>query len=497
MWLCASSTRADACGLETTWLWMRRRTAWSDVQEVRIEATLGAEAFEVGVTRYAVVYDTAGRRRRLPCVDNMNLTLRRRDLDDEVEAMHAAWQRHRGPGWRPAAAVIARIRERERYGGPVERASLAAVAGTVVACALLVGGLFLDADEWDEPWSWPFRPSIFLLAVVTFALSLTRSLRRTRRRRAATAAAAPDPGPAEQIFQITPGGIVLGIAVSPDGGRVAVVTMENTAAPNIVREYAVDAPDTPLRIWSVPGPWVTDVLHLGDAIVVRVEQFMGGTRLVRLAGDEPADFGGVPIGALRQMPDGFAAVAGDDLLVLGTTDSDDLSPLPLDGTPPGTDAWTIATDPATGLVALGGRELVVLDGRTGAVVAHAAPPRRRGRVGDAVFAGNDRIITRLGRPDRAGIHDTLASWRLDGTVLICEATAPIATWGRAWPAAVRAAGGLVATVAFDSEPHLGGPPLFFDAATLAPVTAPLARDRHRDAPGAGRWPAGGDPATRP
>ncbi|GGN97839.1 hypothetical protein GCM10010112_90500 [Actinoplanes lobatus] len=491
-WLWSANTRADADGIEVRLLWMRRRIPWREVQDIRVEASLEAEAFGAGATRYAVVYDAVPRRRFLVAVDNLQLASDGRDVDAEVEALRGAWERHRGPDWRLLPAAVALIRDRERYGDPFTRAMRTSLVGVVAALVLVLGGLFVGAPEWDSPWAWPFHPVMFLiLPAVAVVVSLVRSYSRARRRIAATATATgslPEADTAETAFRVTPGGIVLGVASSPEGTRVAVVTMVDASAPNIVAEYAVDDADAPLRTWSVPGPWVTDVLHLGHTIVLRVEEFMGGTRLVRLTGETPADFGGgIPVGALRQLPGGFVCVTGDDVLSLAAAGHGELHPMMLDRVPSGTDVWTIATDPETGLVALGGRALVVLDVRTGEVVACASPPRRHDVVGAVVFVGAGRIVTRLGRPDGTGRYETLASWQLDGTTLVYETAAPIVTWGSAWPAAIPALG-LVATVMFGAKPHQGGPVLCYDAATLTPVPVPFARDRVTHLPSS---PAGG------
>jgi len=484
-WAFGSSTRADQGGLETRVLWRRTRIPWSRLQDIRIERSIEAEAMETGATAYTVVYDETGRRRRLPCLDNMNAPRRGLDLADEVAALRAAWLRLRGPDWTLTPEASANIADRERYGNPWLTAMYAGIGGLVAAFALLIVGFAIDAEEWGAPWSWPFGPLLPLLPATAFVYVAVRRITGRRRRIAAATArhhpAVALPGSATggaALFRVTPGEIVLGVAASPDGTRVAVVSMPSVEDANVVREYAIDAPAEPLRSWSVDGPWVTDVLHLGDAIVIRVEEFMGGTRLVRCAGDTAESFGdGIPVRALRQVPGGFVGVAGDDVLALGTAHDDELRPLPLAAAPRGTDVWTLATDPEAGLLAFGGRELVILDAGTGALVARAAPPRRRDRIGEIAFAGPGRIVTQLGRerrdPNGAAVHHTLASWRLTGTALSFETSVPAVTWGSRWPAAIPACG-LVVTAALNPEPHKGGVPQFRDAATLGLTKPPTA-----------------------
>jgi hypothetical protein len=272
---------------------------------------------------------------------------------------------------------------------------------------------------------------------------------------------------------MNPGEIVLAGAVSPDGTRLAVASMPDVSAPNVIREFTL--PDRSDRDYVVDGPWITDLLHLGDAIVVRVEEFMGATKLVRCTGGRVEVFGrGLELARLRHTRDGFVAVTRDRAFAFGTAHDDQLREVSLAHdlgltAEVALDPWTLATEPGSNLIALGGAELVVIDVDATAVLARAMPPRRGEQIGDVVFVGPDRLVTQIGhgRHDRNGaaVWDTLATWQLAGGTLTYEGSVPARTWGAKWPAAIPADRQVV-TPMLGAQPVRGGSPVFRDAATL-------------------------------
>ncbi|MFI6760897.1 hypothetical protein ACIBF5_17360 [Micromonospora sp. NPDC050417] len=477
LWAMRSSTSADEKQIRTTMLWRSRQILWSDIQDIRTEQIPGAQYSGMGASEQAVVYDRHGRRTALPYLDNRNVGRGGRSFAGEVRMLRDAWDRLR-EGDRPPIPATSAGRA-ELLGRLAEMSDPAELWRLVRDLPLIEA---VTAVRRFEGWR-PNGPDQALFDQLRRADPDV--LRTTLDRLAPTV-------PVRLAFDE----IVLTAALAPGERRLAVATMADVEAPNIVREYVLptpvgapaDSPD-PRLTYEIDGPWVTDLLHLGDAIVVRIEEFMGGTRLVRCADGVTEVFGrGVELGRLLHAREGFVGVAHDHALMFGSAHGATLRRVGL-GPDLGLsereiNPWTLASEPGGGRLALGGRTLVVLDERAGTVIARATPPGRRTLVGQVVFAGPDRLVAQLGRPWRdvrgAICWDSLGSWRLRGKSLTYEGAAPEATWGSMWPAGI-VSRQRVATVQHGPRPVDGGTLRFRDGGTLrrtgAPVNSLAALDR--------------------
>ncbi|MBL7493382.1 hypothetical protein I6A60_36770 [Frankia sp. AgB1.9] len=546
LWAMLSCTAIVHDHVEVRILWRVRRIPWSRIQAIRVESDPGREALGSGPTESVVVYDESGRRINLPFFDNMNLHYRGLSLAHEVAGVRRAWQERRGADWVRLPEVSARIADREQHGDPARASFAAASLGAMLGLGLFLIGLFTGAIDEPPPLGWVLGWQALLAVPVTLTVAVTVVGGRRRRRRLAAAMpqltrtflvarlaarsdwpamwrsvrdmpiveaatevhrfsgwrppggpdlalfdrlAAADPGRLATALRelapdgpvsLTPGEIVVAGALSPDEARLAVATMVEVSAPNVVSELTL--PDRPGHRYEIDGPWITDLLHLGDAIIVRVEEFMGATKLVRCADGAAEVFGqGVELARLRQTRDGFVAVTRNRGLAFGTAHDDRLRRVSLAddlglAVNVALDASTLATEPSSNLIALGGAELVVIDVDTTAVVARGAPPTRSMKVGQVVFVGNDRLVTQIGRGRRdrngAAVWNTLASWQLTRGALIYQGAVPARTWGAMWPAAIPTDGQVV-TPLFETDPVRGGTPIFRDASTLRVDVPPV------------------------
>lgn len=127
---------------DETYLTVRRtfgtsRIAWPDVQAIEIETN--HDATKEAPRRLTVLYDTDGRRRELPFVNDRGVA----DLDAEVEVVRELWRQNRGADWRRRPGIAERrhsVVSLWTVGlivGP-----LAVVVGLVTMMAFLVGGVF-------------------------------------------------------------------------------------------------------------------------------------------------------------------------------------------------------------------------------------------------------------------------------------------------------------------------------------------------------------------
>ncbi|MFJ3422224.1 hypothetical protein ACIPN8_38535 [Streptomyces sp. NPDC086082] len=77
----------------------RRRTIpWSDIQDMKIETTLGS--------RTVVLHETNGRRTELG-VPTTGFLVRDSRFEEKFRTIEACWTTHRGPDWTPASQSLA------------------------------------------------------------------------------------------------------------------------------------------------------------------------------------------------------------------------------------------------------------------------------------------------------------------------------------------------------------------------------------------------------
>lgn len=136
-----SATICDATYLTIRRTFGTSRIAWPDVQAVELETNPDATKEEP--RRLVMVYDTDGRRRELPFLNDRSVG----DLDAEVEAVRQLWHHNRGAAWRPRPGIV------ERRPSVV---SLLTVGLTIGPLAVLVGlvtmMVFLVAGVFPGPF---------------------------------------------------------------------------------------------------------------------------------------------------------------------------------------------------------------------------------------------------------------------------------------------------------------------------------------------------------
>jgi hypothetical protein len=253
-------------------------------------------------------------------------------------------------------------------------------------------------------------------------------------------------------------------AVSPDGSRLAVAG----GLDGIIDQYSVRsgkrvATHTAEKLLPYDARECR-LIHTGDSFILgwNGDRRSALNRLMDAGTWWNIHTGSERLTALAPTGSGFvASFTGPTYtyLLFGTRDGRLARPAPLPlaliaGRSLDHDQFTpgaLATRPDTGLMALGGRELVVLTEDARNVVARAEPP---GELHQVVFTGPDTIVT-------ADRNDTLTRWELAGHTLTPMATAELAD-----------AQDLAALPVLDLIAlRVGGNLVFRNAGTLAPVQA--------------------------
>lgn len=124
-----SATITGPDGLVVRRLFETRRTAWPDIQDIKVETRSVWTVKAREVRRAAVAFDRGGHRIALPNLDEANVSA----LDDEVRRVRALWERRRGEDWTPESGAAAAM---ERSARDTERRS-AWLLGSVLTLGLL------------------------------------------------------------------------------------------------------------------------------------------------------------------------------------------------------------------------------------------------------------------------------------------------------------------------------------------------------------------------
>jgi hypothetical protein len=185
VWAYRAATIVDHAGVAVRGLRPTRRFRWPDIQDIRIEHNPVAYTQDAAPRHITVLYDGAGHRVPLPHLNEKNLANLQLTLATEVEAIHSAWQRSRGPQWASAPKVQRKLAERDRY--THTSWMVGAIAGMLtvpVLTVLFVIGLFTHADELPAPLSWLFQPEAIMVLPIVVIPTVTVASRLARRRRA-------------------------------------------------------------------------------------------------------------------------------------------------------------------------------------------------------------------------------------------------------------------------------------------------------------------------
>jgi hypothetical protein len=190
VWVYRSATVTTPRYLAIQGLLRTRRILWADVQAISIESNPGSFAQSNAPKQIVAVYDGTGKRRPLPHLNEKTFEKRYGSLESEVDAIRAAWLRHRGDGWTPVAAAQVKAQEIAHYGVNSWTVGLGwGSLSILVALVFFLVGLFGDVTA---PWplSLLFAPEgLLVLPVVTFFVVSIASLVLRRRARAQAAAA--------------------------------------------------------------------------------------------------------------------------------------------------------------------------------------------------------------------------------------------------------------------------------------------------------------------
>ncbi|MFI0355427.1 hypothetical protein [Actinomadura sp. 9N407] len=273
-----------------------------------------------------------------------------------------------------------------------------------------------------------------------------------------------------------------GCALSPDGSRLAVFghSVPGGRMCHHLIEFALPEGRVVATYEGGRGgvgdsSW-REAVHTGDDIIAIAGSTTGS--LVRYAGGERErfydfDLGG-QVGAVRLAPNGVVATSFGGVHLFSPPYG-----VPSHGVPSHSGpafhartedlglkrpwAFSFAVEPESGLIAIGDRDLAVLDAGAGRVLArtHGLPRTHRGGTTDFrmfAFASPHRIIT---------VDDSyrVAAWRLDGASLTLERTAPfrfpvLGRWITALPANDRIA-------------VCEGRPVYLDPSTLERTDPPV------------------------
>ncbi|AZM49845.1 hypothetical protein DMB38_32320 [Streptomyces sp. WAC 06738] len=98
------ATTADEAGVRVRGVVRQRSLAWAQIQDLRIEPNPGAGTQSHAPEVLTCAYGPDGSRLPLPYLDDRHV-----DVDREVAALRAHWERLRGAGWAQDPAAAARI----------------------------------------------------------------------------------------------------------------------------------------------------------------------------------------------------------------------------------------------------------------------------------------------------------------------------------------------------------------------------------------------------
>jgi hypothetical protein len=270
-------------------------------------------------------------------------------------------------------------------------------------------------------------------------------------------------------------------AICADGSRLAVACMsgDDPDGPNVIREYLLADVSAPCWEHAV-DLWVTDLVYAGDTPIARAVDVGEEVRLIRCTRAGLEIFAHdlwIGEGDLQPVGDGFVAVdSSTGVLFFGTADSDHLRVVELAEEDLWLGLWPPATAPAAGLIAVGGDQLMVIDGHSGSIVAHAEVPDWFTGICALAFAGPDRLVTQLDLPVRDTpaeswmYPDALGIWRFADGTLTFEGAHISPT--RRHRLAALATHRLAVTTPYPKVFYQGGPLQFYDVTAMRPTIAP-------------------------
>jgi hypothetical protein len=261
-------------------------------------------------------------------------------------------------------------------------------------------------------------------------------------------------------LRLDDGATVEGCAVSSDGSRLAVAAGHDALIDYELPSGRIVAthPQPWLRFPDPDPPYF--LVHIGKAIIARKER----SRLLLVVSRGGQEFWGEPpyspVG-LAPTREGFVVMTTStstdaELMFIGSNGHWIRSAHPLHRLglhPHDLALGALATQPDTGLIAIGGRELIVLAADCRRVIARVA---MEAKLREVVFTGPKSIVT----VDR---YHMLTSWRLTGRTLIRESKAQLPA-ARNLTACPRH--GIVAVL-------VAGELRFVDATTLEPAAPPV------------------------
>lgn len=169
------ATTADEEGIRVRGVVRQRSLGWADIQDLRVEPNPGAGMQNHAPQVLTYAYGPDGSRLQLPYLDDRHV-----DVDREVAALRAHWERLRGAGWAHSPAAAARI---DRHAAR----QIAMMAGFAWTClsfiplvVLMLLPLFVSLPGTLETVLAPYTvmgAGLPLVFAVTSVLSYRRQLR--------------------------------------------------------------------------------------------------------------------------------------------------------------------------------------------------------------------------------------------------------------------------------------------------------------------------------
>ncbi|MPY61935.1 PH domain-containing protein [Streptomyces spongiae] len=169
------STVADIKAIHARGVFRRRRLAWEDIQDIKVEFSYegAVQSGAAGVLVHA--YGRDGSKVLLPFLDDVHV-----DVERELGVLLEAWQELRGEDWTPnpeAAVAIHRHEARQK----AISTGLTAVGCAFLPLMVLAGlPLFMAWPDWLEAMLsplWVMLLGAFLVFTLTAVLSYRRRVR--------------------------------------------------------------------------------------------------------------------------------------------------------------------------------------------------------------------------------------------------------------------------------------------------------------------------------
>jgi hypothetical protein len=133
------STTADLKAIHVRAMVKRRRLAWEDIQDIRVEPNPGAALHENAPDVQVYAFGRDGKKVLLPFLDDLHVNVER-----EVAVLLEAWEELRGEDWAPVPEAAARVDRHNARRGAMLNGFAISMMAFVPLTVLMLLPLFVD-----------------------------------------------------------------------------------------------------------------------------------------------------------------------------------------------------------------------------------------------------------------------------------------------------------------------------------------------------------------